>query len=69
LVASTHIGLQHGLTVNERVFKRFPSSNFPINGNETVDSESHGRELATKCWNEDTNFLAREKIAEYLGGP
>lgn len=27
-----------------------------------------GNELATRCWNEDETFLAREKIAEFLGG-
>ncbi|TKY90779.1 hypothetical protein EX895_000777 [Sporisorium graminicola] len=26
------------------------------------------KELATKCWDEDPDFLSREKIAEWLGG-
>lgn len=62
------MGSQHDFAANGRTFKRFPSSNFSINGDDTADIESYGRELATKCWNEDANFLAREKISEYLGG-
>jgi PH/SEC7 domain-containing protein len=27
-----------------------------------------GKDLASKCWNEDESFLGREKIAEWLGG-
>lgn len=32
------------------------------------DNETRAKELATKCWTEDEEFLAREKIAEWLGG-
>ncbi|KAK2463293.1 hypothetical protein APHAL10511_004948 [Amanita phalloides] len=63
-VSSTLTGSQHDLTATGSTLTRF-ASNFSIND---VDIESRGRDLATKCWNEDTNFLAKEKIAEYLGG-
>lgn len=33
-----------------------------------IDIESNGRESAVKCWTEDEDFLAKEKIAEWLGG-
>ncbi|KAH8119341.1 hypothetical protein DFH11DRAFT_1501723 [Phellopilus nigrolimitatus] len=32
------------------------------------DIETRGKDLATKCWTEDEDFLAKEKIAEWLGG-
>ena len=32
------------------------------------DLDRRGKELANKCWTEDEDFLAREKIAEWLGG-
>ncbi|KAF8161062.1 hypothetical protein B0H34DRAFT_673104 [Crassisporium funariophilum] len=39
-----------------------------ITGEEPVDMETRGKELATRCWNENEEFLAKEKIAEWLGG-
>ena len=30
--------------------------------------DARAKELATRCWCEDEEFLAREKIAEWLGG-
>jgi len=30
--------------------------------------DTRGKELAARCWGEDEEFLAREKIAEWLGG-
>ena len=35
---------------------------------ETADMDQRGKELALRCWNEDEEFLAKEKIAEWLGG-
>ena len=32
------------------------------------DVEARGKELASRCWAEDEDFLAKEKIAEWLGG-
>ncbi|KAL0581317.1 hypothetical protein V5O48_000693 [Marasmius crinis-equi] len=58
---------------------RFPSSSGPPSlvrlGSDTLtsddlggDMEARGQELAGKCWNEDEEFLAKDKIAEWLGG-
>jgi hypothetical protein len=33
-----------------------------------TELETKGKELARKCWEEDAEFLAKEKIAEWLGG-
>lgn len=32
------------------------------------DIEARGQGLAARCWQEDETFLAKEKIAEWLGG-
>lgn len=32
------------------------------------DPEEHGKELASRCYQEDDAFLAKDKIAEWLGG-
>ncbi|GAW00510.1 sec7-like domain belongs to guanine nucleotide exchange factors [Lentinula edodes] len=37
-------------------------------GDESPDMEVRGQELASRCWNEDEEFLGKEKIAEWLGG-
>ncbi|KDR75929.1 hypothetical protein GALMADRAFT_515159 [Galerina marginata CBS 339.88] len=48
---------------------RFTSSPTPIiTGEDTEDMETRGKEMATRCWNEDETFLGKEKIAEWLGG-
>lgn len=47
----------------------FGSATTPsIQGEENGDIETRGKELATRCWNEDDDFLPKEKIAEWLGG-
>jgi hypothetical protein len=33
-----------------------------------MDNEDRGKDLAAKCYAEDEDFLAKEKIAEWLGG-
>lgn len=35
---------------------------------ETADLEARGKELASRCWAEDEEFLAKDKITEWLGG-
>jgi hypothetical protein len=30
--------------------------------------DARGKDLALRCWNEDEEFLAKDKIAEWLGG-
>ncbi|KAJ3896245.1 hypothetical protein GG344DRAFT_36990 [Lentinula edodes] len=37
-------------------------------GDDSPDMEVRGQELASRCWNEDEEFLGKEKIAEWLGG-
>ncbi|GAB1525710.1 hypothetical protein RhiTH_008873 [Rhizoctonia solani] len=37
-------------------------------GAASTDMDGRGKELANKCWEEDESFLAKEKIAEWLGG-
>ena len=32
-----------------------------------TDVDMRGKELATRCWNEDEDFLGKEKIADWLG--
>lgn len=39
-----------------------------ISGEDLGDMETRGKELATRCWDENEGFLAKEKIAEWLGG-
>lgn len=49
-----------------------PHSNLPPVPNTQAgsgdDIESRGNELATRCWDEDNTFLAKDRIAEWLGG-
>jgi PH and SEC7 domain-containing protein len=35
---------------------------------DTADLQDRGKELALRCWQEDEDFLGKEKIAEWLGG-
>ncbi|KAL5528345.1 hypothetical protein ACEPAF_7481 [Sanghuangporus sanghuang] len=35
---------------------------------EPLDIEARAKHFAVKCWTEDEDFLAKEKIAEWLGG-
>jgi len=48
---------------------QFTTSPTPIiTGEDTEDMETRGKELASRCWNDNDDFLAKEKIAEWLGG-
>lgn len=42
----------------------------PVKGSmeDGPDLDARGKELAQRCWNEDEDFLAKDKIAEWLGG-
>ncbi|KAA1471675.1 hypothetical protein DENSPDRAFT_837715 [Dentipellis sp. KUC8613] len=57
---------QQDLTFNAP--RPFPSDTMTSNSEDAVDLEAKGKELATRCWDEDEEFLAKEKIAEWLGG-
>ncbi|KAF8636056.1 hypothetical protein AX17_003830 [Amanita inopinata Kibby_2008] len=61
--STTYTGSHQDLTLT-----RSPSSNPSTGDDEVTGMESRGKDLAARCWNEDTSFLAREKIAEWLGG-
>ncbi|KAF8993676.1 hypothetical protein BDQ17DRAFT_1401548 [Cyathus striatus] len=58
---------QQDLTVHDLGLTRFPST-LSAAGDDTADMDTRGKELASRCWNEDEDFLAKEKIAEWLGG-
>lgn len=36
-------------------------------GDDDVDPTVRGKTLAGRCWDEEEDFLARDKIAEWLG--
>ncbi|TFY70888.1 hypothetical protein EVG20_g2118 [Dentipellis fragilis] len=57
---------QQDLTFNAP--RPFPSDTMTTNSEDAVDLEAKGKDLATRCWDEDEEFLAKEKIAEWLGG-
>lgn len=59
---------QQDLTGKEVTLTRFSSSALSPGGDDSTDMDTRGKELATRCWNEDEDFLAKEKIAEWLGG-
>lgn len=54
------------LTTNDLILNRY-ASNPSFARTEDTDEE-RGKDLAAKCYNEDEDFLAKEKIAEWLGG-
>lgn len=56
------------LTTADLVINRFASNpSFSIS-EEIADAEERGKELAARCFQEDEEFLAKDKIAEWLGG-
>lgn len=67
LVASPRTTSQQDLASPESTHLR--SSPTPIiTGDDSEDMETRGKDLASRCWNENEDFLAKEKIAEWLGG-
>ena len=61
---------QQDLTTNDLIPARFSlrHSSSPARQEETGDIDVRGKELATRCWVEDEEFLPKDKIAEWLGG-
>ena len=46
-----------------------PSSPSQSKGDaDLTDMESRAKDMATRCWQEDDEFLSKDKIAEWLGG-
>jgi len=35
---------------------------------ESGDREARGKELATRCWDDNDDYLPKEKVAEWIGG-
>ena len=67
LVASPRTTSQQDLVSPEST--HFRTSPTPIiTGDDSEDMETRGKDLANRCWNENEDFLAKEKIAEWLGG-
>lgn len=61
------LSVRQEMSVNDLALARFPSSSHSSNM-DNAELETKGKELAIKCWEEDSEFLAKEKIAEWLGG-
>lgn len=61
-------GSQQDLSANDLVITRFSATRSPSKNEETGDLRIRGKELATRCWEEDEEFMAKDKIAEWLGG-
>lgn len=63
---------QQDLTTNDLLATRFNvqsgARQSPSRAEESADLDARGKELATRCWAEDEDFLAKDKIAEWLGG-
>jgi PH and SEC7 domain-containing protein len=58
----------HSNLIGDLSPSRFASSQSFTGAEGSVDIELRGKELAARCWAEDEEFLAKEKIAEWLGG-
>lgn len=57
------------LTMNDLIINRYASNPaFSKKEDENSDPEERGKELAARCYREDEEFLAKDKIAEWLGG-
>ena len=56
---------QQDLTSGTLGLRRFPSA---ATSEDMGEVEAKGKELAARCWEEDEEFLAKEKIAEWLVG-
>ncbi|KAG6876562.1 hypothetical protein C0992_012409 [Termitomyces sp. T32_za158] len=65
---------QQDLSINDLTLARYSSAaqssaSPSLNPSEDcVEMEARGKELASRCWEEEEDFLAKEKIAEWLGG-
>jgi PH/SEC7 domain-containing protein len=74
IAVSPRTNPKQDLGVNELTLRRFSSSitsssvASPSIGDDTADMNARGKDLALRCWNEDEEFLAKDKIAEWLGG-
>ncbi|KAH8828463.1 hypothetical protein DL96DRAFT_1709747 [Flagelloscypha sp. PMI_526] len=70
LGSSNHSGSQQDLSSSQSNLTTLPSSSSSqsLVRSDDGDLDSQGKEYATRCFNEDEDFKAKEKIAEWLGG-
>lgn len=65
-------GSEHDLAFVSPDSAHFTASSSPTpiitSEEQPEDLETRGKELATRCWNDNEDFLPKEKIAEWLGG-
>ncbi|KAI0695520.1 hypothetical protein BC835DRAFT_1273155, partial [Cytidiella melzeri] len=59
---------QQDLSANDLLLTRFSATRSPSKSEEPGDLLLRGKELATRCWEEDEGFMAKDKFAEWLGG-
>ncbi|KAI0266753.1 hypothetical protein BC834DRAFT_111496 [Gloeopeniophorella convolvens] len=57
---------QQDLSTSSHPLRRLPSDN--LGPGDPQELEARGKENARRAWEEDEEFLAKEKIAEWLGG-
>ncbi|KAI0630210.1 hypothetical protein C8Q77DRAFT_1233183 [Trametes polyzona] len=62
------VASQQDLTTNDLSPARFSLRQSPAKQEDSADLDARGKDLASKCWAEDEDFLAKDKIAEWLGG-
>ena len=68
LVSGLSASSQQDLPASE-LLNRFSTSRSPSGKSEEPgDLLTRGKELATRCWEEDEEFMAKDKFAEWLGG-
>lgn len=70
LIPVSDIGGEYAtrFTVNNRGSAGVRGSSVKGSMEDGPDLDARGKELAQRCWNEDEDFLAKDKIAEWLGG-
>ncbi|EGO25829.1 hypothetical protein SERLADRAFT_448749 [Serpula lacrymans var. lacrymans S7.9] len=59
---------QQDLTTNDLILNRYASNPSFSRSGDVSDLEEMGKERAARCYADDEEFLAKEKIAEWLGG-
>ncbi|KAH9935590.1 uncharacterized protein B0H18DRAFT_1207160 [Fomitopsis serialis] len=67
LVPASDIGGEH---ITRFALSSAGARSSPVKGSgeDSTDLDARGRELAERCWTEDEDFMAKDKIAEWLGG-
>jgi len=47
---------------------QFVTSPISAGSEESGDLETRGKGLASRCWDDNDDFLPKEKVAEWIGG-